>query len=66
MENPIIMQNVQQHQFIDLELNKIRWLKLELYPVKYIEGCPLICTKNHPNELEGLWKIALPAALLPK
>eukprot|EP00957_Ditylum_brightwellii_P120082 9163373-Ditylum_brightwellii.AAC.1 len=60
------MQNVQQHHFADLELNKIRQLKPELYLVKYIEGYPLICTKNHPNEPEGLWKIALLAALLAK
>eukprot|EP00957_Ditylum_brightwellii_P154975 11795587-Ditylum_brightwellii.AAC.1 len=66
IEDPITMQNVQQHQFVDLELNKIRRLKPELYPVKHIEGHPLICIRHHTNESEGLWKIVLPAALLPQ
>eukprot|EP00957_Ditylum_brightwellii_P075510 5739307-Ditylum_brightwellii.AAC.1 len=53
MENPITVQNVQQLQFVDLELNEIRRLKPELYLVKHIEGRPLICIRNHPNESEG-------------
>eukprot|EP00957_Ditylum_brightwellii_P186401 14192395-Ditylum_brightwellii.AAC.1 len=52
MENPITMKNVQQHQFIDLELSEIRRLRLELYPVKYIEGRPPHMHKNHRNEPE--------------
>eukprot|EP00957_Ditylum_brightwellii_P010772 816324-Ditylum_brightwellii.AAC.2 len=60
MENPITLQNVQRHQFMDLELNEIRRARPDMYPVKNIEGRPLICVKDRANDPQGLDRFRVP------
>eukprot|EP00957_Ditylum_brightwellii_P058432 4431048-Ditylum_brightwellii.AAC.1 len=64
MANPITMQNIQQHQFQDLPLNNLRRQNPQQFPIKMIKNRPLICWRNNMNDPEGLWKIALPSALV--
>eukprot|EP00957_Ditylum_brightwellii_P067286 5106588-Ditylum_brightwellii.AAC.1 len=63
MQNPITILNIQQHQFQDLPLNQLCQQHPDLYPVKFIDGRPLICCRDRPNDPAGLWRIALPTAL---
>eukprot|EP00957_Ditylum_brightwellii_P106168 8099052-Ditylum_brightwellii.AAC.1 len=63
MQNPITMLNIQQHQFQDLPLNQLQRQQPELFPVKFIDGRPLICSCNNINNPEGLWRIALSTVL---
>ena len=43
MQNPITIQNIQVHQFEDLQLNRQRQTKPLKYPIKVIKNRPLIC-----------------------
>ena len=66
MQNPITMLNIQQHQFEDLHLNRLRenpatsWQ----FPVKTIQDRPLICFRENDNVAMNDWKIALPSTLI--
>lgn len=64
MKNPITTQNIQTHQFEDLDLNGRRETSPHNYPIKTIQGRPLICFKNDPASPKGNWKIAIPQTLL--
>eukprot|EP00957_Ditylum_brightwellii_P158068 12032367-Ditylum_brightwellii.AAC.1 len=64
MSNPIIILNIQQHQFEDLTLNNIRRQNPNRFPVKEIEGRSLICYREKMNDPVGLWHIALPSKLV--
>eukprot|EP00957_Ditylum_brightwellii_P194204 14790559-Ditylum_brightwellii.AAC.1 len=64
MQNPIMVLIIQQHQFQDLLLNQLQRQQPELFPAKFINGRPLICSCNHVNDLEGLWRIVLPTVLV--
>eukprot|EP00957_Ditylum_brightwellii_P164371 12513537-Ditylum_brightwellii.AAC.1 len=64
MQNPITMLNIQQHQFQDLLLNQLQRQQPKLFPIKFINSRPVICSCNHANDLEGLWRITLPTALV--
>eukprot|EP00957_Ditylum_brightwellii_P180833 13776688-Ditylum_brightwellii.AAC.1 len=47
------MLNIQQHQFQDLPLNAMQHQYPQQYPVKTIEGRPLICYKERPHDPAG-------------
>lgn len=66
MPNPITILNIQQHQFEDQRLDALaRDPVLGLkFPIKEIQGRPLICYRTNQNDPEGLWRIALPVTLL--
>ena len=64
MQNPITMLNIQQHQFEDVALNDRRNLEPHRFPIKYIQGRPLICYRLVPHAPESDWKIALPTSLI--
>jgi hypothetical protein len=34
------------------------------FPIKVVQGCPLICYHTNPNNPVGAWKIALPTGLI--
>eukprot|EP00957_Ditylum_brightwellii_P136568 10414620-Ditylum_brightwellii.AAC.1 len=55
MGNPITILNIQQHQFEDLPLNNLRRQDLQRFPVKEIEGRPLICFGDKLDDPMGLW-----------
>eukprot|EP00957_Ditylum_brightwellii_P022131 1669665-Ditylum_brightwellii.AAC.1 len=64
MRNPIMILNIQQHQFKDLQLNNMRRQDPQRFPVNEIEGRPLICYREHMNDPVDLWCIALPSKLV--
>lgn len=64
MQNPITMQNIQQHQFIDNALNTLRQREPNRYPVKYVQGRPVICYKPDGTSNAADWKIAIPTSLI--
>ena len=64
MQNPITILNIWQHQFEDVPLNQRIQQFPYLFPVKHIEGRPLIFYRPYENTPEGDWKIALPTSLI--
>ena len=65
MQNPITIQNIQQHQFDDMDLNIRRDQEPWRYPVMEVQGRPILFVRDHPHdEDQQHWKIALPQALL--
>ncbi|MHA7811731.1 MAG: integrase zinc binding domain-containing protein, partial [Marinobacter adhaerens] len=64
MPNPITILNIQQHQFQDVGLNVMRQNNPYRFPVKEIQGRPVICYRERENDPEGSWKIALPTELM--
>eukprot|EP00957_Ditylum_brightwellii_P025257 1911842-Ditylum_brightwellii.AAC.1 len=64
MGNPITIINIQQHQFEDLPLNDLRRQNPQKFPVKDIEGWPLICYRDNIDDPMGLWRITLPSSLV--
>lgn len=63
MRNPITMLNIQQRQFEDAELNEMRNQFPYRFPIKVIQGRPVICYRAQENDDEKYWKIALPSSL---
>eukprot|EP00957_Ditylum_brightwellii_P037747 2854614-Ditylum_brightwellii.AAC.1 len=53
MYNPVIMLNIQQHQFQDLPLNHLQQQHPDQFPVKFIDNWPLICYCENPNVAPG-------------
>jgi hypothetical protein len=51
MQNPITMQNIQQHQFQDLLLNQQRAALPWKFPVKEIQNRPVIFYRMSENDL---------------
>jgi transposase InsO family protein len=64
MQNPMDPRRIQQFQFEDQQLEMQRQQNPQRFPVKFVQGRPLVCYKMHPNDPEGAWKIALPTGLL--
>ena len=64
MQNPLDSERIQQFQFTDVELETQRQQQPHRFPIKIIQGRPLVCYRTHPNDLEGDWKIALPTSLM--
>ena len=64
MRNPITIQNIQTHQFEDMELNRMHQTHPDKYPVKMIQNRPLLCYNPNNDNQGGNWKIALPSTLL--
>ena len=63
MQNPITIQNIQQHQFIDDGLNQLHTQDPRRYPTRYVQDRPIICyLPDIENERD--WKIALPTQLI--
>lgn len=66
MENPITMLNIQQHQFEDDILNVqqqspvVGWQ----YPIKEIQGRPVICYRADEHKPDNNWRIAVPNTLV--
>ena len=57
MQNPIMVQNIQQHQFEDVILNEKANLEGEKrYPIKVLENCPLICYKTNADNPDLTFK----------
>ena len=62
MNNPITIRNIQQHQFVDEEMNRIQQANPDRFPIKFVQGRPVVCYLPDipkPNQ----WKIALPSQL---
>ena len=62
MNNSIMIRNIQQHQFVDEEMNRTQQTNPDRFPIKFIQGRPIICyllDLIKPNQ----WKIALPSQL---
>ena len=64
MQNPVTIQNIQVHQFEDLELNRLRQTNPLKYPIKVIQDRHLICYRQNEIDPDNKWKIALPASLV--
>lgn len=64
MQCPIEMLRIQQHQFEDEELNQRRQQQMQNFPVKEVQGRPVICYRQNTNALPGEWKIAIPTSLI--
>eukprot|EP00957_Ditylum_brightwellii_P101419 7729076-Ditylum_brightwellii.AAC.1 len=62
--NSITMLNIQQHQFVDLELNQQWQRDPAKFPVHFIDGRPLICWRENANDMARRWRIALPTVLV--
>ena len=63
MQNPITIQNIQQHQFTDNGLNQLHTQDPRRYPTRYVQDRPVICyLPDLENERD--WKIALPTQLI--
>ena len=65
MQNPITVDNIQQHQFEDQLLNQLAQQQPYRFPIQYVENKPLICYRKNDGDVEGDWKIALPNSLAP-
>ena len=66
MQNPISIASIQQHQFMDQHLNHCHQTKPLQYPTKFVQNRPLICYRKYINDPEGIWKIALPTAIIDR
>jgi hypothetical protein len=64
MQNPLEAEKIQQFQFADMELENHRQQQPHRFPIKMIQGRPLVCYCTHPTDLVGDWKIALPKGLI--
>ena len=62
--NPHDMKYLQQQQFMDPPLLQKRNQRPNEFPVKYVQGIPVICRKNGPADPEKDWKVCLPTAML--
>jgi hypothetical protein len=45
-----------------MELENQRQQQPHRFPIKMIQGRPLVCYPTHPTDLVGDWKITLPTA----
>ena len=63
MPNPITIRNIQQHQFVDLELNRLNQQEPNRFPTKFVQDCPVICFLPDINNVNA-WKIALSSSLM--
>ena len=43
MNNPITIRNIQQHQFVDEEMNRIQQANPDRFPIKFVQGRQVIC-----------------------
>jgi hypothetical protein len=64
MQNPLEAQRIQHHQIGDQELENQRQQMPQRFPIKVVQGRPLICYRAHPNDPVGAWKIVLPTGLI--
>ena len=62
--NPMDLKWIQQHQFEDEELNRIRQCNPNQYVTKFIDDLPMICYRKDHLVPENEWKICIPSALL--
>ena len=62
--NPHDMRLLQQRQFEDLQLMDKRQQQPNEFPIKFVQGIPVVCWKNGPNDPEHEWKICLPTSML--
>eukprot|EP00957_Ditylum_brightwellii_P063696 4834305-Ditylum_brightwellii.AAC.1 len=64
MPNSITMLNIQQHQFVDLELNQQQQQDPAKFPIHFINGRQMICWRENANDPAGRWRIVLPTVLV--
>ena len=64
IRNPMNMQWLQQNQFEDFQLLQQREQHPQQFPVKYMEGVPVICYQQNPQLEANEWKICIPTGLL--
>ena len=50
MENPLEMNNIEQHQILCQELQRLRTVNPTMYPTKLINGCQLIVHQERNQE----------------
>mmetsp|Transcript_27581 Transcript_27581/g.40549 ORF Transcript_27581/g.40549 Transcript_27581/m.40549 type:complete len:847 (+) Transcript_27581:174-2714(+) len=64
--NPITMQIIQQHQFDDvhLQLRAHHQLYNHQFPIKDIQGRPIMHFRPYANSPEEEWRIAIPSSLI--
>jgi len=63
MPNPITIRNIQQHQFVDLDLNRLHQQEPNRFPTKFVQDRPVICFQPDINNA-NIWTIALPSSLI--
>ena len=51
---------------MDQHLNHCHQTKPLQYPTKFVQNRPLICYRKYINDPEGIWKIALPTAIIDR
>ena len=61
MENPLEMNNIEQHQIHCQELQRLRTVNPTMYPTKLINGRQLIV---HQERNQERWRICLPTSLV--
>ena len=62
--NPHDMRYLQQQQFMDPPLMQRRQERPEEYPVKYVQGVPVVCRKFGPVDPPSEWRVCLPTTML--
>ena len=61
MENPLEMNNIEQHQIHCQELQRLRTVDSTMYPTELINGRQLIV---HQEQNQERWRICLPTSLV--
>ena len=62
--NPHDMRYLQQQQFMDPPLMQKRQERPDEYPIKYVQGIPVVCRKFGPADPSNEWRVCLPTAML--
>ena len=68
MPNPITMQTIQEHQFNDvrLQLRAHDPRFTHQFPVKYVQGRPVLCFRPYADSPQEDWRIAIPVTLITR